>query len=100
MKKDRDMMYYGVSGYAQGPTPMMMPMQQQVPFGGQQVQNSNYTTQNELENRLARIERQIRRLDNRISKLENPYPDSPNYQSTEINIVEQPFKSDNSMYMM
>ncbi len=99
MKKDRDMMYYGMSGYAQGPTPMMMPMQNPMQYNQtQQPQNTNYTQQNDLENRLARIERQIRKLDSRISKLENPYPDSPNYQTT--NQLDQPFKSDNSMYMM
>lgn len=97
MKKDRDMMYYGMSGYAQGPTPMMVPIPNAIPYQ-QQTQNSNYTPQNELENRLSRIERQIRRLDNRISKLENPYPDSPNYQTADI--IEHPFKVDNSMYMM
>ena len=95
MKKDRDMMYYGVSGYAQGPTPLMgtmQPMQYQ-----QQIPNTNYTPQNDLENRLSRIERQIRRLDNRISRLENPYPDSTGYQTTDT--AENIYKSDN-MYMM
>ena len=95
MKKDRDMMYYGVSGYQQGPLPIM----NQIPQGMiPQQQNYNYTQQNDLENRLTRIERQIRRLDNRISRLENPYPENPTYQSSDI--LETPFKNDNSMYMM
>lgn len=101
MKKDRDMMYYGVSGYAQGPTPLMgtmQPMQFQQPVQyQQQIPNTNYTPQNDLENRLSRIERQIRRLDNRISRLENPYPDNPSYQTTDT--AENIYKSDN-MYMM
>ena len=88
MKKDRDMMYYGMSGYQQGPLPMM-------PY--QNIPNQNYTQQNDLENRLQRIERQIRKLDSRINRLENPYPDLQNYQS---NNLDQPFKNDNSMYMM
>lgn len=91
MKKDRDMMYYG-NGYIQGPTPLMNQMQMP-PMQNQQ--NYNYTQQNDLENRLSRIERQIRRLDNRLNRLENPY--NNNYQTTEL---EQPFKENNSMYMV
>lgn len=88
MKKDRDMMYYGMETYSAMPYPM-----QAYPYM-QQMQNNNQ----DIEMRLSRIERQIRRLDSRVSRLENPYPDSPNYQTT--NNTDTPFKIENSMYMM
>ena len=85
MKKDRDMMYYGM-GY------QMMPYPTQNTYPG-----INENT-NDFESRLNRIEKQLRRLDSRISRLENPYPDAPNYQTSSN--TELPFKIDNTMYMM
>ena len=87
MKKDRDMMYYGMGTYS------MMPYQIPNPY-----QNIEQTQTQEIENRLNRIERQIRKIDARLTRIESPYPDTPNYKSTSNQ--DYSFTSDNSMYMM